>query len=219
MYGSHDHEPDRRPHDRAFGHGPGFGGPGSITPGGRGFGLSRSHHHGVGFQNLPGFGRGGFGPGIPGFGPGLGGPRKRRGDVRLAILSLLADAPSNGYNLIKTIGERTGGTWNPSPGSVYPTLQQLVDEELVETTGEGRRTEFQLTETGRAYVTEHADELAGVWASSEQRAAQDAGLGESTAKLMAAVGQLRFGASEEQRRKAAAILDDARKALYGILAE
>ena len=59
---------------------------------------------------------------------------------------MLAEGASNGYNVIKTIAERSGGTWRPSPGSVYPTLQQLVDEELIEAVGEGRRTEYQLTD-------------------------------------------------------------------------
>src|SRR6195952_201062 len=98
-----------------------------------------------------GFGRGfaGFGPGFGGFGPrGFmppGPQRKRRGDVRIAILSLLGEKPSNGYGLIKEITDRSGGTWYPSPGSVYPTLQQLVDEELIEAAGAGKRTGFQLT--------------------------------------------------------------------------
>ncbi|MDM4762899.1 PadR family transcriptional regulator [Galbitalea sp. SE-J8] len=216
--------PFRRHHDprvaalreQLGGRGHGFDGPAlGRHPGFGGFGRDG---HGPGFGPGgfgPGFGPGGFGP--RGFGPGP--HRKRRGDVRLAILSLLSDAAANGYGLIKAIGERSGGTWTPSPGSVYPTLQQLVDEELVEATGEGRRTEFQLTDAGRAYVAEHADELAAVWASSQEQAERDAGLGESVGKLMAAVGQLRFGASAEQRERAAGVLDDARKALYAILAE
>ena len=116
----------------------------------------------------------GFGPGAPGFGPGFGGfgprgfrppgpQRKRRGDVRAAIISLLSAEPSNGYGLIKGIAEKSGGTWTPSPGSVYPTLQQLVDEDLIEAVGEGRRTEFTLTDSGRTYATEHADELDRIW--------------------------------------------------------
>ena len=67
------------------------------------------------------------------------------------ILSLLAEGSSNGYGLIKAIEEKTGGAWRPSPGSVYPTLQQLVDEELISPTGDGRRTEYELTEASKAY--------------------------------------------------------------------
>src|SRR6185437_10421732 len=96
------------------------------------------------------------GPGGPGgpfefgmrggpFGPprfGGRGPRVRRGDVRAAILDLLAEGqPWNGYQIIQEIGARTQGVWRPSAGSVYPALQQLEDEALIkaEAAGEDRR--------------------------------------------------------------------------------
>lgn len=117
----------------------------------------------------PGFEAGGpgFGPGFGPFGPmGPGGPRgrgrrARRGDVRHAILAVLSDGPSNGYGVIKSIEEHTGGVWRTSPGSVYPTLAQLADEGLISpvegSTASG--TEYELTEAGRTYVSEHAEEL------------------------------------------------------------
>jgi len=172
-----------------------------------------------------GHGRGqrGFGAGFGGFGPrGFmppGPQRKRRGDVRSALLSVLGETPSNGYGLIKEIAERSGGTWTPSPGSVYPTLQQLVDENLIEAVGEGRRTQFQLTDEGRVWVAEHADELEKVWAGVTERTDADAGLHESVAKLMGVVHQFRFAATDEQRAKAVEQLDETRRALYGILAD
>jgi DNA-binding PadR family transcriptional regulator len=188
------------------------------------FSESNTHHE------HPHRGGRGFGPGAPGFGQGFGGfgprgfrppgpQRKRRGDVRSAIISLLVDAPSNGYNLIKGIAERSGGTWTPSPGSVYPTLQQLVDEELIETVGEGKRTEFQLTDAGRSYATEQADELEKLWAAASAEVDADAGLHESIAKLMGVVHQFRFAATDEQRAAAVTKLDETRRALYGILAD
>jgi len=165
----------------------------------------------------------GFGPGFGGFGPrGFRPPgpqRKRRGDVRSAIISLLGDGPSNGYGLIKGIAERSGGTWTPSPGSVYPTLQQLVDEELIEAVGEGRRTEFQLTDAGRDYATEHAEQLEKLWAAASDEVHADAGLHESVAKLMGVVHQVRFAGTDEQRTKAVEKLDETRRALYAILAD
>jgi hypothetical protein len=99
---------------------------------------------------------GGFGPGFvfgPGFGFGPGGRRGprgrgrgRRGDVRTAILALLAERPMHGYEMIQEIGERSNGLWQPSPGSVYPTLQLLVDEGLiVGTETEGSKKLFELT--------------------------------------------------------------------------
>jgi DNA-binding PadR family transcriptional regulator len=181
----------------------------------RGHGDPRSRRDGFRYgTGAPGFG--GFGP--RGFMP-PGPQRKRRGDVRIAILSLLAEQPRNGYGLIKEIGDRSGGTWTPSPGSVYPTLQQLVDEELIEPTGDDKRTEFQLTDAGRAWVADHADELATVWQSSEARIQAEAGLHESIAKLMGVIHQFRFAATDDQRAKAIEKLDETRRALYGILAD
>ncbi|QJU53299.1 PadR family transcriptional regulator [Herbiconiux sp. KACC 21604] len=174
-------------------------------------------------QRFAGFERGPRGHGGPGFGPGGFGPRgpqrASRGDVRSAILSLLAEAPSNGYGLIKAIAEKTGGVWRPSPGSVYPTLQQLVDEELIVATGDGRRTEFELSDTGRAYVADHADELTKAWEATAGTSAAETEFHTSLAKLMGVVKQFRFAATDEQRAQATEKLDEARRALYLILAD
>jgi DNA-binding PadR family transcriptional regulator len=173
------------------------------------------------WQRAPhGHGRGG--PGFGGFGPGFGprGPqRANRGDVRSAILSLLSEAPSNGYGLIKAIAEKTGGVWRPSPGSIYPTLQQLVDEELIVSTGDGRRTEFELTDSGKAYVAEHADELTKAWEATAGQSGADSEFHASVAKLMGVVQQFRFAATDEQRTQATEKLDETRRALYLILAD
>jgi len=182
-----------------------------------------------------GFGRGegfppGFGPG-GGFGPGRGfggGPRgfmgagaqrRRKGAARDAILSLLAEEPANGYGLIKAISDRTGGSWTPSPGSVYPTLQQLVDEGLIEATSDDKRTDFRLTDDGRTYVTAHAEELADVLKGASEHTEANAGLHESVAKLMGVLHQVKFAASDEQRTAAIAQIDETRRALYRILGE
>jgi len=203
----------------------------------RGHDREHSHNRRRGFAGprdfAAAFGRGDFGPGFPGSGPGFrggpgfgprgfghGGPqRKRRGDVRVGILSLLSEAPSNGYGLIKLIAERSGGSWTPSPGSVYPTLQQLVDEELIEAVGEGRRTEFQLTDAGRTWIAEHTDELAALWAGATEQVESAGELHESVGKLMGVIHQYRFAATDEQRKAAVEKLDEARRALYAILAD
>jgi DNA-binding PadR family transcriptional regulator len=137
--------------------------------------------------------------------------------VRAAILSLLAEAPSNGYGLIKTIAAKTGGVWRPSPGSIYPTLQQLVDEGLIEAVGEGRGTEFALTDAGKAYVAEHAEEMENAWNAEPDSADRD--FHQSIAKLMGAIHQFRTGVSEEQRAAAMEKMDELRRALYKILAD
>ncbi|MBD8585172.1 PadR family transcriptional regulator, partial [Frigoribacterium sp. CFBP 8766] len=163
---------------------------------------------------------GGF-PGFPGFGPGGhrgGRGRARKGDVRLAVLSLLADAPSNGYGLIKAIAERTDGVWKPSPGSVYPTLQQLVDEELIVAGDEAAKGEYSLTEAGRTYVAEHADAVEAAWAATTGDEASDE-FRESLGKLFGVVQQFRSGVTDAQRAAATAKLDETRRALYAILAD
>jgi len=161
--------------------------------------------------------------GMPPFGPGFGRRgrgRAGRGDIRAVLLSVLAEGPANGYTLIKTISARSGGSWRPSPGSVYPTLQQLVDEELIEASGEGRRTEYVLTASGRDYVAEHADELTRAWESGvPKRSEQELAFQQSVGKLMGVVGQFHHAASDDQRTAAAEKLDEARRALYLILAD
>src|SRR3954470_6549762 len=115
---------------------------------------------------------GNWGPFAGAFGPpwASGGhqhrpPKARRGDVRAAILAVLAEESLNGYQIIQEIAERSGGIWKPSPGSIYPTLQQLEDEGLVRQVDlEGRRT-FTLTDEGRTYVGDHPDEAGAPWQS------------------------------------------------------
>ncbi|MFG2133337.1 PadR family transcriptional regulator [Streptomyces sp. NPDC048751] len=175
------------------------------------------------------FGPGGgpFGPGGPGFGPGgpwggrgRGGPRgrARRGDVRASILALLRDRPMHGYEMIQEIAERSGGAWKPSPGSVYPTLQLLEDEGLIVSESEGGKKLFSLTEAGRAAADEGPDapwEEAGRGVDWEALGEiRQAGFG-----LMEAFGQVWKTGSKEQRDKALAVINEARKKLYLILAD
>lgn len=174
-----------------------------------------------GFSGGPGFGAELFGPGNP-FGPRRGG-RARRGDIRAAILSVLADGPNSGYGVITQIQERSDGAWRPSPGSVYPTLQQLVDEELVEHLAtDGRSHEYALTEAGTTWVADHVEELARVWESTSHHrgASPEAGaFHEAAAKFHRALGQFAREATPEQQKIATARLDELRKTLYGMLAE
>ena len=166
-------------------------------------------------------GRGGpWGP--PRFrGPGGRGPRVRRGDVRAAILDLLAEGQSwNGYQIIQEIGERTQGVWRPSAGSVYPALQQLEDEGLIRAeAGEDRKRNYVLTDEGRAYVQAHADQLKASWdavtGSVDDAAVQMHNLARQVAMATVQVAQ---AGSPAQVQQASKILGDTRKALYRILA-
>ena len=203
--------------------------------------AARFHHDGqdghgdFGHQHGRGRGGRGFGPGFPGAGfPGGFGPemmrdfaqawgghgRARKGDVRAAILSLLSEAPATGYALIKGIAERTDQAWRPSPGSVYPTLQQLVDEGLVRQQGDGGRTDYELTDEGTAYVVSHKEKLDATWqASGPQRGGVDQEFMASIGRLFDAVKQFPRSATAEQRTAAAAKIDELRRELYKILAD
>jgi DNA-binding PadR family transcriptional regulator len=158
------------------------------------------------------------GPGGPGGGGrGRGRGRARRGDVRAAMLLLLEGQPQNGYQLIQEIERRTDGLWKPSPGSVYPALQQLEDEGLVRATEtEGRRA-YELTEEGRQYVDTNRDELADPFAAV--RGGMDEGVMDLRGlipQVAAAALQVAAAGHTDEARK---ILTDARRALYTVLAE
>jgi DNA-binding PadR family transcriptional regulator len=151
------------------------------------------------------------------------GPRARRGDVRAAILDVLRHEPMNGYQIIGQIGERSQGAWKPSPGSVYPTLQQLEDEGLVEADEERGRRTFRLTAEGTTYVDDNAGELDAVWSpfesSREEQRSEFATLKPEIGQVMGAVWQIISTGTEAQRREAIGVLVDTRRRLYGILAE
>lgn len=151
-------------------------------------------------------------------------PKVKRGDVRAAILDVLAVEPMNGYQIIQQIAERSGGAWKPSPGSVYPTVQQLEDEGLVEgSDGNGRRL-LQLTEAGRDYVEAHPDELAETWRAFDDAAAAEASsehhdLKPVIGQVMGAVWQVVTTGTRQQQAEAAEILAETRRKLYGLLAD
>lgn len=166
------------------------------------------------------------GLGGPGAGAGFGPrPRARRGDVRAAILDVLATEPMNGYQLIGQIAERTGGAWRPSPGSVYPTVQALEDEGLVAGEQVGGRRLLTLTDAGREYIETHPEELARTWeafAAPEDdapRADDGPDLGPVIAQVLGAVGQVVLSGTRQQRAEATEILAETRRRLYGLLAD
>ncbi|MFC0039820.1 PadR family transcriptional regulator [Actinomadura rayongensis] len=185
---------------------------------------AKAARHLHGHVHGPGAHEGGFGIGVGGpfgFG-GFGGGRPSkapRGNVRAAILSLLAEEPRNGYQIIQEIEERSGGGWRPSPGAVYPALQQLADEGLIEGEEEGGRRTFRLTDAGRAHAAEHADELAEPWAAMTPAFGENVpDLFKEAAQTGAAVMQVVRSGSPDQVARAGAVLADARRDLYRILA-
>ncbi|HEY2552279.1 MAG TPA: PadR family transcriptional regulator [Streptosporangiaceae bacterium] len=181
-------------------------------------GGRRGHLRGAGLGR-PGFpGRAEF-HGGPWGDPRVRGPRARRGDVRAAALALLAEEPRNGYQIIQEIGERSDGVWRASPGSVYPALQQLEDEGLIISAGDGGRRAYQLTDEGRRYVEEHPEQIRAPW---DAVAGSAGGAAIEMRNLMRQVGmagyQVLSAGTDAQVRQARKILTDTRKSLYRILA-
>jgi DNA-binding PadR family transcriptional regulator len=159
------------------------------------------------------------------FGPALArhgvrrGMKARRGDIRTAVLLLLAEEPRNGYQLMQLMEERSEGVWRPSPGSVYPTLQQLEDEGLIASVERDGRRVFELTAEGRALLAKRPADATAPW---EQIAG---GVGDQTIELGLLVRQIALAAmqvmqagSESQLAEARRILVEGRRALYRILA-
>ena len=146
-------------------------------------------------------------------------PRMGRGDVRTAILVSLAEEPMHGYQVIQAIETRSNGAWKPSPGSVYPTLQLLADEGLVSASEVGDRKIYTLTEAGREVAAESAEGTLPWDARLKRDHDQRVALPKAGAKLAQAAAQVARNGTPEQTERAVAIIDDARRKLYAILAE
>lgn len=159
-------------------------------------------------------GWGGFGGGWPGGGR----PRAGRGDVRSALLALLAEQPMHGYQMIQEIVRRSGGSWKPSPGSVYPTLQQLEDEGLVRASEQEGRRVFSLTEAGQELAKERAAEFASLW-EGVSPSDDDAQLGDLVFQVGAAFVQVARTGTPEQLDAARQVLARTRADLYRILGD
>ena len=165
--------------------------------------------HGRGMHGPAGFGR-------PTFGPGR---RAGRGDMRAAILALLGEEPMHGYQIIQVISERSGGNWAPSPGSVYPTLQHLEDEGLIEPApSESGRRVYALTEAGR--TANAADGTTAPWKEAEEDVDNDlVDLRDLVHQVLAATRQVAQAGTAAQVNGAQDVLRTARKAIYRLLAE
>jgi len=167
-----------------------------------------------------------YGPGPFMFGgpPGGGfrgrGPKARRGDVRTAILLLLAEEPRNGYQLMQEIEERSEGVWRPSPGSVYPALQQLEDEGLVRTVETDGRKLFELTDAGKKFVDERDEDLPTPWDEMTGGVSDESAEAASVMRGLAmAFAQVMQAGNKAQMDEATKALSETRRRLYAILAE
>lgn len=147
------------------------------------------------------------------------GTRMGRGDVRAAVLALLAEKPMHGYQLMSEIEERSGGAWKPSPGSVYPTLQLLADEGLISAEESNGRKTYSLTDEGRKIVDAAADRPAPWEAQGARDSSRTGALPKAGIELAQAAAQVGRSGSTEQVAQAVAVLDEARRKLYSILAQ
>ena len=160
-----------------------------------------------------------FRPHESGHGPrGKGRGGRGRPNVREAVLALLAERPMHGYEMIQELERRTGGVWRPSPGSIYPTLQLLEDEDLIVSDSSGGRKRFTLTEAGRA----EAERAAGAapweqFGEDEVNSARD--FRDAAFGIMNALRQVGFAGTDEQRTRALEVLQETKRKLYAILAE
>ncbi len=150
---------------------------------------------------------------------GRGGRRRRvsRGEVRVAVLALLSEEPMHGYQIMQELAERSDGGWDPSPGSIYPTLQQLSDEGLVTGESSEGRNVFSLTDAGREQAD--AETEAPIWERFQEGGAGPGQLRRAMMQVGAATRQVGMAGTEAQVEQALAVLTDTRKRLYQILAE
>lgn len=146
------------------------------------------------------------------------GSRMGRGDVRAAVLVLLSEQPMHGYQIMREVEERSSGSWKPSAGSVYPTLQLLSDEGLIAAEESNGRKIYSLTEDGRAAAS--AESTTAPW---QQSGSTDApaftALPKAGIELAQAAAQVGRTGSTEQVQQAVTVLDEARRELYSILAQ
>lgn len=183
------------------------------------FGAERDHgrRHPGNYSDRPGFGLWDTFESLRTDFERRGAPRRGRGDVRAAILTLLSEEPMHGYQIIHEIEKRSDGAWKPSPGSVYPTLQLLADEGLIHGQEAAGKKTYSVTEMGTEEVETSRP---APWDKPSTRESAPLGqLTKSAAKLGEAVVLILRGGVSDQVQEAVKVVDDARNKLYTILAQ
>ncbi|MBV9660918.1 MAG: helix-turn-helix transcriptional regulator [Acidimicrobiales bacterium] len=141
----------------------------------------------------------------------------RRGDIRVALLRALAEGPAHGYEVIRRLEERSGGLWRPSPGSVYPTLQMLEEQDLLHSHEDGGKRIYELTDAGRAEAAAAEGEQFP-WEAAEGLSGHQA-LRAAVAQLVLASKQVQVAGQLELVEQAAALIKETRQKLYQMLAD
>lgn len=144
-----------------------------------------------------------------------GGRRLRHGDVRAAILLALSEGPAHGYEIGQRLLRASGGAWQPSPGSIYPTLQTLADQDLVTSDDRDGKRIYTLSKAGEAEIAERAKRKEGApWAGT-----RGGELREALVALRMAVRQVGAVGTADQRERTKAIVVEARRQIYELLAK
>jgi DNA-binding PadR family transcriptional regulator len=196
---------------------------------GRERGCARRHGRRHGFAGVLG---GVLGHGDIGWDSFRAGRKLGAEDLQLVILALLAEKPAHGYEIIKALGERSGGFYSPSPGMVYPALTYLEEIGYASMETEGTRKRYQITDAGRAHLEQNrsvvdtmlaqlkwvGDKMEHVrrafWHDGEPTEDRSTQLREARSRLRAALVE-KSGASGEEQRRIAEILDRATKDIRG----
>jgi DNA-binding PadR family transcriptional regulator len=157
---------------------------------------------------------------LRGQGFGRGGPgRMRRGEIRTAVLAVLAEQPRHGYDVIQALEEKSEGAWRPSAGSVYPTLQLLEDEGLARSSERDGKRVYELTDAGREEARTRIEEAGGPPWANAGKGGPEGNLRAAMMQLGMAVRQVGGAGDQAQVEQAVQILTEARKQLYRLLAD
>ena len=150
------------------------------------------------------------------------GPRRgffRSGEVRLALLGLLEQAPGHGYDLMRRLQDRSGGLYQASAGTVYPVLQQLEDEGLVRSREEAGKKVYEITQAGRDEVARERESVDAIWRRAAKWREWGCRMGPDTVEVAAAIGRLTksaftaAGRGEGAVEKVVEVLREARERL------
>ncbi|HUB80360.1 MAG TPA: PadR family transcriptional regulator [Bryobacteraceae bacterium] len=142
------------------------------------------------------------------------------GETRLAVLSLLSEGPTHGYQLMKELGERSGGMYHASAGSIYPALQQLENDSLIRVKQEGGRKIYSLTVAGRKELDRDPEAVRRIWERAEECEDWGQSFGPESMMVLPLISPLVKASLRAAGRggveKARQILDRARKDLEAI---
>jgi DNA-binding PadR family transcriptional regulator len=143
----------------------------------------------------------------------------QRGDVRTALFAFLIEQPGHGYEVMQYLEAKTSGKWRPSPGSIYPALQQLEDEGLVRSEEKDGRRVYRLTTTGKKEAKARLAERGAPWERPDEQAPELGELSREITKVRSAATEILKLGDGDRLRRGIDVIRDARKQLYQLLAE